>query len=96
MRDTIRHVLSPSYLSTSSVVLDIEQDLLERSRVLHAALPPHQQRTINGIVDGNASGWLTVLSLGQEGYDMELNDLPSHCDGCGAAFSLQLAWAGLY
>ena len=53
---------------------------------------------------GGASGWLTVLPLREEGYDMsatqirdqlairyhhEPSGLPASCDGCGAPFSLQ-------
>ena len=62
------------------------------------------KRTLSRIVKGNASGWLTLLPLRQEGYDMsatqfrdqlaihyghEPSFLPSICDGCGAPFSLQ-------
>ena len=68
--------------------------------------PPLAQRTLSRIVKGNASGWLTVLPLRQEGYDLtstqfrdqlaiqyghEPSHLPSHCDGCGASFTLQHA-----
>ena len=89
---------------TSEVSRARDLQMTERSKVLRAALPRRQQRTLNRIVDGNASGWLTVLPLKQEGYDMsavqfrdqlairygqEPNAVPSHCDGCGAAFSLQ-------
>ena len=53
---------------------------------------------------GNASGWLTVLPLREEGYDLSAtqfqdlleirygrqpNSLSSNCDGCGAPFTLQ-------
>ena len=77
-----------------------------RSSQLIASLPPLAQRTLSRIVKGNASGWLTVLPLRQEGYDLtstqfrdqlairyghEPSHLPSHCDGCGASFTLQHA-----
>ena len=63
-----------------------------------------QRRTLHGIEKGGASGWLTVLPLREEGYDMsatqfqdqrairyhhEPSGLPASCDGCGAPFSLQ-------
>ena len=53
---------------------------------------------------GGVSGWLTILPLHEEGYDMsatqfqgqlaiqyhhEPSGLPASCDGCGAPFSLQ-------
>ena len=67
-------------------------------------LPAVQRRTLHRIVKGGASGWLTVLPLREEGYDMsatqfrdqlviryhhEPSGLPASCDGCGAPFSLQ-------
>ena len=73
------------------------------SRKLHE-LPAVQRRTLHRIVKGGASGWLTVLPLREEGYDMsatqfrdqlairyhhEPSGLPASCDGCGAPFSLQ-------
>ena len=77
-----------------------------RSSQLISSLPPLAQRTLSRIVKGNASGWLTVLPLRQEGYDLtstqfrdqlairyghEPSHLPSNCDGCGASFTLQHA-----
>ena len=67
-------------------------------------LPAGQRRTLHRIVKGDASGWLTVLPLREEGYDMsatqfqdqlairyhhEPSGLPASCDGRGAPFSLQ-------
>ena len=67
---------------------------------------PLAPRTLSRIVKGNASGWLTVIPLRQEGYDLtstqfrdqlairygdEPSRLPSLCDGCGASFTLQHA-----
>ena len=67
-------------------------------------LPAPQRRTLRRIVNGGASGWLTVLPLREEGYDLsatqfrdqlairyhrEPTGLPAHCDGCGALFYLQ-------
>ena len=67
-------------------------------------LPAVQRRTLHRIVKGGASGWLTVLPLRKERYDMsatqfrdqlairyhhEPSGLPASCDGCGAPFSLQ-------
>ena len=85
-----------------------ERDVLftRRSSQLIASLPPLAHWTLSRIVKGNASGWLTVLSLRQEGYDLtstqfrdqlairyghEPSHLPSHCDGCSASFTLQHA-----
>ena len=77
-----------------------------RSSQLIASLSPLAHRTLSRIVKGNASGWLTVLPLRQEGYDLtstqfrdqlairyghEPSHLPSHFDGCGASFTLQHA-----
>ena len=77
-----------------------------RSSQLIASLLPLAQRTLSRVVKGNASGWLTVLPLRQEGYDLtstqfrdqlairyghEPSHLPSLCDGCGASFTLQHA-----
>ena len=74
------------------------------SQDLITGLPPLAQRTLSRIVKGNASGWLTVLPLRQEGYDLsstqfrdqlairygyEPSRMPSICDGCGVPFSLQ-------
>ena len=67
-------------------------------------LPAPQCRTLHRIVTGGASGWLTVLPLHEEGYDMSATQfrdqlairyhhepvgLPASCDGCVASFSLQ-------
>ena len=62
-------------------------------------LPAPQRRTLRRIVNGGASGWLTVLPLREEGYDLsatqfrdqlairyhrEPTGLPAQCDGYGA------------
>ena len=77
-----------------------------RSSQLIASLPSLAQQTLSRVVKGNASGWLTVLPLRQEGYDLtstqfrdqlairyghEPSHMPSLCDGCGASFTLQHA-----
>ena len=69
-----------------------------------ADMPVASQRTLKRIVKGEASGWLTVLPLQADGYDMtttqfynqlviryhhEPASLPTTCVGCGAPFSLQ-------
>ena len=74
------------------------------SQQLIAELPSSEERTLWRIVKGSASGWLTVLPLCQEGYDMsstqfqdqlairygrEPNYVPACCDGCYARFTLQ-------
>ena len=77
-----------------------------RAERLIESLPPMAKRTHSRIVKGNASGWLTVLPLRQEGYDMsamqfrdqlairyghEPSFQPSICDGCGAPFLSSIA-----
>ena len=67
-------------------------------------MPAAQRRTLTRIIEGDTSGWLTVLPLAEEGYDLsatqfwdqlairyhrEPTALPATCDGCGAAFSLR-------
>ena len=69
-----------------------------------ARMPAAQQRTLSRIISGEASGWLTVLLLADENYDLSATQfrdqlalryhcqplaLPTTCDGCGAPFSLQ-------
>ena len=76
------------------------------SQEIVASLPTLAQRTLSRVVKGSASGWLTVLPLRQEGYDLtstQFRDqlairyghqpgrLPSLCDGCGVSFTLQHA-----
>ena len=74
------------------------------SQEIVASLPTLAQRTLSRVVKGSAPGWLTVLPLRQEGYDLtstQFRDqlairyghqpgrLPSLCDGCGVSFTLQ-------
>ena len=83
-----------------------ERDVIsaEISQSILSDLPQLEERTLSRIVRGNASGWLTVLPLKREGYDLsstEFRDqlairygrqplaLPAQCDGCGKPFSLQ-------
>lgn len=69
-----------------------------------ATLPALPQRRLRRIVKNEASTWLTVLPLQQDGYDLSATQfrdqlairyghepigLPPECDGCGAPFSLQ-------
>ena len=76
------------------------------SQEIVASLSTLAQRTLSRVVKGSASGWLTVLPLRQEGYDLtstQFRDqlairyghqpgrLPSLCDGCGVSFTLQHA-----
>ena len=76
------------------------------SQEIVASLPTLAQRTLSRVVRAAASGWLTVLPLRQEGYDLtstQFRDqlairyghqpgrLPSLCDGCGVSFTLQHA-----
>ena len=81
-----------------------EEILAQSSSQLIDSLPAPQRRTLQRIVRIGGSGWLTVLLLRQEGYDMSATQfrdqlairyhrvpigLPAQCDGCGASFSLQ-------
>ena len=76
----------------------------EQLASLLSDMPAMQKRTLSWIIEGESSGWLTVLLLVSEGYDLlatqfrdqlamryhrEPVSLPSICDGCGASFSLQ-------
>ncbi len=78
-------------------------ELTLQSEVLDA-MPVAQKRTLSRIIQGEASGWLTVLPLADENYDLSATQfrdqlalryhrepvaLPAVCDGCGDAFSLQ-------
>ncbi len=80
-----------------------ERELL--SSVLEI-IPSERQRPLKRIVAGEASGWLTVLPLAAEGFDLSATQLrdqlavryhhvpvafPSTCDGCGEDFSVQHA-----
>ncbi|CAB0009426.1 unnamed protein product [Nesidiocoris tenuis] len=46
---------------------------VERSRELINQHQPNKQRTLKRIVDGNASKWMTTLSLGSDGHDLSPN-----------------------
>ena len=96
------HTHCVSILSTAAAKRKADQ--ASSSERLRANLPAPQQRTLNRIVKGSASAWLTVLPLQADGYDMSATQfrdqlairyhrepagLPSTCDGCGAPFSLQ-------
>ena len=101
------HTHCMSILSTAAAKRKADQ--ASSSERLCANLPAPQQRTLNRIVKGSASSWLTVLPLQADDYDMsatqfrdqlairyhrEPTGLPSTCDGCGAPFSPS-AWLGL-
>ena len=96
------HTHCMSILSTAAAKR--KADRASSSEWLCANLPSPEQRTLNRIVKGSASSWLTVLPLQADGYDMSATQfryqlatcyhrepagLPSTCDGCGAPFSLQ-------
>ena len=88
-----------------STATKLKEEILARSSSrLIDSLPAPQRRTLQRIVRSGGSGWLTVLPLRQEGYDMSATQfrdqltiryhrvpigLPAQCDGCGAPFSLQ-------
>ena len=81
-----------------------EDAQLQLSSHLLEELPALQRCTLHHIMKGGASGWLTVLPLCEEDYNLldtqfydqlairchhEPIGLPAQCDGCGAPFSLQ-------
>ena len=81
-----------------------ELDQTRKLDQLLTDMPVSKQRTLRHIVKGKASGWLMVLPLQADGYDMsatqfrdqlaiqyhqELSELPAVCDGYSAPFSLQ-------
>lgn len=81
-----------------------EVDQIELSSEILDDLPAAQRRTLKRIIQGNASGWLTVIPLREENFDLSATEfrdqlairyhheplgLPAECDGCGASFSLQ-------
>ena len=91
-----------------AVVIDAakkkEEAQTQLSSRLLQELPAAQHGTLDRIVRGNASGWLTMFPLHEEGSDLsatqirgqlairyhhEPSGLPPLCDGCGAPFSLQ-------
>ena len=72
-------------------------------QIISTLLAP-TQRTLQRIVQSNASTWVTVLPLQADSYDLSATQfrdqlairyhhepagLPSKCDGCGESFSLQ-------
>ena len=90
-------VLSVARKEKTDAQLELQSEVLAR-------MPAAQHRTLSRIISGEASGWLTVLPLADEGYDLSATQfrdqlalryhcpppaLPSACDGCGAPFSLQ-------
>ena len=81
---------------------------LEKAKLsqLLEAMPKERRRTLKRITDGEASGWLTVLPLVSEGFDLSATQFrdqialryhqtpvafPRTCDGCGDTFSVQHA-----
>ena len=87
-----------------SVIKEEEETQTQLSSRLLDKLPAVKCRMLHRIMRGGASGWLTVISLHEEGYKMsatqfrdqlaicyhhEPSGLPVSCDGCGAPFSLQ-------
>ena len=94
----------------SSVLRDARAHRTQREKTLLSSLlaemPHDKRRTLKRITDGEASGWLTVLPLASEGFDlsgMQFRDqlalrynhtpasFPKSCDGCGERFSVQHA-----
>ena len=69
-------------------------------------LPVQQKRVLDRVLEGKMSGWLSVLPIAQDGFDLSAQqfrdqlalrygkiplNLPSACDGCDHVFSLQHA-----
>ena len=94
----------------SSVLRDARAQRTQREKAslssLLAEMPHDKRRTLKRITDGEASGWLTVLPLASEGFDLsgtQFRDqlalrynhtpasFPKSCDGCGEQFSVQHA-----
>ena len=80
-----------------------EKDLLA---FVLTTMPSAQRRTLTRIIDGEASGWLTVMPLASEGFDLSATQFrdqlalryhhtpasfPAKCDGCGDSFTIQHA-----
>ena len=76
----------------------------ERLLTLLDSMPAAQNRYLSRIIEGESSGWLSVLPLASEGFDLSATQfrdqlvirykrepvaMPAVCDGCGEAFSLQ-------
>ena len=68
------------------------------------SMPAAQNRCLSRIIEGESSGWHTVLPLASEGFDLSATQFrdqlairykrepvatPAVYDGCGEAFSLQ-------
>ena len=93
----------------SSVLRDARAHCTKREKALLSSLlaemPYDKRRTLKRITDGEASGWLTVLPLASEGFDLcgtqfrdqlalRYNHTPASFDkscGCGERFSVQHA-----
>ena len=97
MADHVAHC----HVVVREAVKQKEEGQQQLSAHLIEELPAPQRRTLYRIVKGGASGWLTVLPLREEDYDLsatqfcdqlairyhrELAGLPAQCDGCGAPF----------
>lgn len=95
-----RSQLQTTRIQTRKAQEQMDNALLEE--ILNS-LPPTHQRALKTIASEKASGWLTVLPLSRHNFDLselEFRDAlsiryrrpllkaPSHCDGCGAPFSL--------
>ena len=104
VNDHSRRISRHCKLATSQASRIRDEQAGTLSKELLQDLPKTDRRTLSRIVEGHASGWLTVLPLRQESYDMSAtqfrdqlairygrqpNSLPFHCDGCGALFTLQ-------
>ena len=83
-----------------------EQQDSERQSSANVSLSSEQNMTLERIISGEASGWLTVLPLAMEGFDLSATQfrdqlalryhcqpvaLPCVCHGCGDAFNMQHA-----
>ena len=103
-------VHTPLEQHCSSVLRDARAHRTQREKALLSSLlaemPHDKRRTLKRITDGEASGWLTVLPLAAEGFDLsgtQFRDqlalrynhtpasFPKSCDGCGERFSVQHA-----
>ena len=68
------------------------------------SFPLSQKRVLHRVLQGKMSGWLSVLPIAQDGFDLSAQQfrdqlalrygktplsLPADCDGCDSSFSLQ-------